>query len=76
MHISKHSHYLYGAYSQNHSRLPDKHVSKHSHKNLHTCWIPLSALQKKKGTVGTSTCAVAWAFTGDPQPRLFEFTSL
>ena len=35
-----------GAYSQDHGRLPDKHVSKHSHKNLHTCWTPWSAPQK------------------------------
>ena len=31
---------------------------------------------KEKGTVGTSTRADACVFTGDPQPRLFEFTSL
>ena len=24
-------------------------LDKHSHKNLHTCWIPWSALQKKRG---------------------------
>ena len=30
----------------------------------------------KKATVGTSTRADACAFTFDPQPRLFEFSSL
>ena len=33
--------------SVDHDRLPDKHMAKHSHKNLHTCGTPWSALQKK-----------------------------
>ena len=45
-------------------------------KNLHSCWTPWPAPQKKKGAVGTSTRADGCAFTGDPQPRLFEFTPL
>ena len=31
---------------------------------------------KQQGAVGTSTRAGVCAFTGDPQPRLFEFTSI
>ena len=34
------------AYSQDDGRLPVEHVSKHVHKNLHTCWTPWSALRK------------------------------
>ena len=58
--------------SQDHGRLPVVHMSKHSHQNLHTCWTPWSALQKKRLWARADACVCA----GVPQPRLFEFTSL
>ena len=35
--------------SQDHGRLLDKHTSKHSHKNLHTCGTPWSTLTFRAG---------------------------
>ena len=62
--------------SQDHGRLSVMHISKHSHKNFAHVLDSLVRTAKEKGAVGTSTRADACAFTGDPQPRLFEFTSL
>ena len=39
--------------SWDHGRLPDKHIAKHSHKNLHTCWMDyLVRTAKEKGSCG------------------------
>ena len=53
MHFSKHSLF---SHSQDHGRLPAVHISKHSHENLHTCWTPWSALQKKRGCGHVHPC--------------------
>ena len=75
VHRSKHSPFSWCWNSQDHGRLPDKHISKHSQQKLADM---LDSLVHTGNTlaVGTSTRAVACAFTGGPQPRLFEFTSL
>ena len=61
--------------SQDHGRLPDKCISKHSQQKLAHVLDSLVHTGNTRA-VGTSTHAVACAFTSDPQPRLFEFTSL
>ena len=37
--ISKDSPFSWRRHSQDHGRLPDKHISKHAHKKMQTCWI-------------------------------------
>ena len=58
-----------------HGRLPVEHISKHMQQKLAHV---LDSLDQAGNTraVGTSTRAVACAFTGGPQPRLFEFAPL
>ena len=53
--------------SQDHGRLPDKHVSKHSHKKLAHVLDSLVRTAQKKGAVATSTRDDACVFTGDPR---------
>ena len=72
--------------SQDHGRLPDKCISKHSRWNSEDHGrLPVEHISKQSQqklahvrAVGTSTRAdaCACAFTGDPQPRWFELTLL
>ena len=61
--------------SEDHGRLPDKHVSKHSQQRLAHVLDSLVHIGNTR-VVGSSTRADACAFTGGPQPRWFELTLL
>ena len=73
--ISKHSPFSWCWNSQDHGRLPDKHISKHSQQKLAHVLDSLVHTGNTRA-VRTSTRADACACAGVPQPRLFEFTSL
>ena len=61
--------------SQDHGRLSIARISKHSQQKLAHVLDSLVHTGNTRA-VDTSTRADACAFTSDPQPRLFEFTSL